>query len=347
MSINQEEKNKEEEIDLGSLFIIIGRGFSNLFNFIGSIFIGIFHVVISVLIFLKLHILKIAIAAILGGVLGTFLEFKKHDSYGSDLLVEPNFKSARQLYNNVNYYNDLVKQNNIAGLIKTFKLDEKTAATLKSFTIEPLETENDVINAYNMFILEVDTATVKSYAYDKFRNSFTKHDYRVHKINVVAEKNDIFASLGDVIISSVVKNKYFNRLKYLTNENLNRTDSLLRQNLGQVDSLRKVYMQVMLEEARKPTSGTNIDLGGEKKTTKELELFETNRRINSELKSIVEDKSEKYEVINIISNFQPIGYEIKGIIKNYIFLLAFFGALIMILFLLLKQLNIYLNNYKK
>ena len=36
-------KNKnEEEVDLGSLFTVIGNGFKNFFNFIGSIFKGIF-----------------------------------------------------------------------------------------------------------------------------------------------------------------------------------------------------------------------------------------------------------------------------------------------------------------
>ncbi|NJN49958.1 MAG: hypothetical protein HC798_00960 [Polaribacter sp.] len=43
----------EEEVDLGSLFKIIGKGFSNLFNFIGSIFKGIFHFIIQMLIFVK------------------------------------------------------------------------------------------------------------------------------------------------------------------------------------------------------------------------------------------------------------------------------------------------------
>jgi hypothetical protein len=103
----------------------------------------------------------------------------------------------------------------------------------------------------------------------------------------------------------------------------------------------------MIEEAKKQTSGTNIDLGGEKTTAKELELFDTNRRINYDLSSIAIDKSEKYEVLNVISNFQPVGYEITGITKNYAFLLTFLGVSIMILSLLLLQLNKYLDNYKK
>ena len=106
-------------------------------------------------------------------------------------------------------------------------------------------------------------------------------------------------------------------------------------------------MNVMLEEAKKQTIGTSIDLGGEKRTTKELELFETNRQINNDLKNIADQKSSKYEVINVISNFQPVGYEVKGITKSYAFKLALLGIFLMVFILLLTKLNSYLNNYKK
>ena len=345
MSTNQ--KSNEEEVDLGSLFVIIGKGFSKFFNFIGNIFKGIFDFIITVLIFLKNNIVKIGVAGIIGVVAGIFLEARTSTKYGSDLLLEPNFKSARQLYNNVNYYNDLVKQKDIATLQQTFNLDKESAASLKKFEIVPLRVDVDLIDAYNDLILAVDTLTIKSYDYVDFKAAFTDYDYKVHKVTVIAEKNNVFDKLDDVIISSVVNNNYFNRLKVLTNENLNRTDSLFRENLTQIDSLRKVYMEVMLEEAKKQTTGTSIDLGGEKRTTKELELFETSRKINTELKDLASEKSQKYEVINVISNFQPIGYEIKGVTKNKGFLLGLIGAGLMIVFLLLLKVNTFLENYKK
>ena len=351
MSTNQQKENSksnnEEEVDLGSLFTIIGKGFSKFFNFIGNIFKGIFHFFISILIFLKENSFKIGIAAIIGFAVGIFLEVKSSDTYSSDMLVQPNFKSVSQLYNNINFYNDLVEQRDTLGIQNTFNLDKETAASLKEFSIEPIANENDIINAYNDFVLEVDTATVSSYTFEDFKASFKDLDYKTHEINVIAEKNDVFNKLDEIIISSVVKNKYFSRVKELTNENLNRTDSLLRQNLGQVDSLRKVYMQVMIEEAKKQSNGTSIDLGGEKRSTKELELFATKQNLNLELTDIVIDKSEKYEVVNVISNFQSIGYEIKGITKNYGFLLGMASAGLMVLFLLFIELNKFLENYKK
>lgn len=345
--MSTDQKNNEEEVDLGSLFIIIGRGFSKFFNFIGNIFKGIFHGIITTLIFLKNNIIKIGIATFLGGVLGIFLEVKKVNTYESELLLEPNFNSTRQLYDNINYYNDLVKQKDTMGLATTFKLDKSAAASLKKFFVEPIEKENDIINSYNTFVSSVDTTTIKSYTFVEFKKSFTEYDYNLHKVTVTSTKNDVFDKLDDIIISSVVNNKYFNRIKELSNKNLNRTDSLYRQNLTQIDSLRKVYMEVMLDEAKKQTNGTNIDLGGNKTTTKELDLFETSRQINTDLKNISSQKATKYEVINVISNFQPIGTEVKAVTRNYAFLLALLGAGFMILFLLTIRLNSYLNRYNK
>jgi hypothetical protein len=351
MSTNQQpnynNRNNNDEVDLGSLFVIIGKGFSNFFNFIGTIFKGLFHVVISLLIFLKENSIKIGIATVIGLVAGFVADSNKEKEYSSNLLVEPNFKSARQLYNNINFYNDLVQQNDTLALKNIFKLDKETAGSLKNFTIEPIINNNDIINAYNDFVLEVDTATVSSYTFDEFRNSFNYLDYKIHKINVVAEKNDVFDKLDDVILSSVFKNKYFNRIKKFSNENLNRTDSLLRQNLVQVDSLRRVYMQVMLAEAKKTSSGTSIDLGGGNRITKELELFETNRELNDELTEVASEKFNKYEVINVISNFQPVGSEVKGITKNAAFQLSILGVFLMIVVLVFLKVNKYLENYKK
>ena len=46
--MSTDKNNNEEEVDLGSLFVIIGKGFKNFFNFIGSIFKWIFEFVIQI-----------------------------------------------------------------------------------------------------------------------------------------------------------------------------------------------------------------------------------------------------------------------------------------------------------
>jgi hypothetical protein len=345
MSTNQ--NKNEEEVDLGSLFVIIGKGFSNFFNFIGTIFKGVFHFLITVLIFLKKNYISISTAAIIGLIAGFGFEMYLPKRYTSEILLQTNFKSSRQLYNNVSYYNDLIEQKDTLGLKKTFNLNSEYAASLRKFSIEPIKNEIDIISAYDALIEDVDTLTVRSYDLEGFTESFTDFDYKIHRMTVISEKNDVFDKLNDPIISSVTNNKYFAYLKKLTNENINRTDLSYRQNLLQVDSLRNVYMKVMLLQANNPSVGTNIDLAGENVSNKETELFFVNKRINEDLEEITKDKSRESEILNIISNFQSIGKEIKGITKNYIFLLSFLSAGLMILFLLLGRLNKYLDNYKK
>ena len=339
--------NNEEEVDLGSLFVIIGKGFKNFFNFIGSIFKGIFHRFILILIFLRFHLIKFAVAALIGAIAGFFLENSKEIKFSSNLIVQPNFESAQNLYKNINYYNDLITQKNTQELSSIFKLDSSKAASLRKFEITPITNRNDVINAYDKFILEVDTLTVKSYDFDDFEKNFTDFDYLNHEIEVVATVNDVFSSLDNIIIETVEKNQYFDRIKKLTNENLTRTDSLLRENLIKVDSLRQVYMRVMLEESKKEFTGTSIDLGGTKTSAKEIELFRTDREINEDLGLIAESIGEKSEVINIVSNFQSIGYEVKGITKNYIFIVAGLSVILVLLIILFLDLNRYLDSYKK
>jgi hypothetical protein len=345
MSTNQQ--NKEDEVDLGSLFLIIGNGFKKLFKFIGKIFLGIFHFVILILLFIKDNLIKFLIAIVVGAAIGGYFEYVKETTYGADLLLQPNFKSSKQLYNNVNYYNDLVSQKRYGDLMNTFNISEEEAKSIRKFEVNPVTTENDIVESYDELILSIDTTTVKSYSFSQFKRSFTDYDYKIHQVHVEATNSDVFAKLDDVIIASIVENEFYNRIKTITRENLYRTDSLLRENLNQVDSLRRVYMKVMLEEAKKESANTSIDLGGDKTTTKELELFQTNRVINKDLKDVSEDISEKSEVVNVISNFQPVGYEIKSLTRNQIVIFAGIALFIMAGFLLLIKLNRFLETYKK
>ncbi len=342
---NMSNHKNEEEVDLGSLFLIIGKGFSKVFNFIGKVFSSIFYFFIEILLFFKKNYKKLGIAFVIGAIAGLVLELKEEDSYSSNLLVQTNFNSARQLYSNIEFYNNLVKQKRIDLLEKTFGINAEEAKSLKKFKVQPIINGNDLITTYDELILQIDTSTVKSYPFSEFKRTFTKFNYKVHDIEVQSSKQDVFSKLDDVIIGSVIENKYFNKLKELTNENLNRTDALLRKNLSQADSLHNIYKRVLLEEAKVANQGTNIDLGSTQKDNKELELFATALEINKELKSVSEEKTEKSEIINVISNFQTIGHRIQGVSENKSVQFALLSLSFMILYLLLVKLNKYLENY--
>ncbi|CAL2088782.1 hypothetical protein [Tenacibaculum sp. 190524A05c] len=337
-----------EEVDLGSLFVIIGKGFSKLGNLIVSMFNVIFKFLIEALLFLKTNVIKLSIAALIGGVVGFIIEYKNGTKYEANLYVKPNFGSSRQLYNNVNFYNDLVKQKNSKDLSEIFGISEDEAKSLKKFSIKPVINENDILTSFDELMQSIDTATVKSYSYKKFKETFTEVDYNIHEISVESLNDNIFQKLSQPIISSIINNDYFKTLKGNKKENLKRTSSLLKKNLQQADSLHSLYKKVLLEEAKKSNSGTTIDLAQSRnKSERELKLFETSLRLNDNLVEVNDDLSEKSEVINIVSNFQPIGHKVREIEKNKGFQFALVGFGLMVVFLLLVQLNTYLEEYKE
>ncbi len=346
--MSTKQHNNEEEVDLGSLFKIIGRGFSQLLDFIVSIFKGIFHVLILTLLFARKHFVKIFIAGAILGVVGYIIDFDRAPMYESKMLVKPNFESTKQLYGNVLFYNDLVIQKEYGVLAQTFKINDEDAKALKEFEINPIVNENDIVSAYNKLVLSLDTTAVKSYKMEDFKKAFTTYDYEIHEITVKSEKNDVFTKIDDVILSSVRDNSFFKRLKESENVNLDRSIDLYKQNLKDADSLRKVYMKAILAEAQKSTPGTSIDMGGvNQPKDREIELFQTSRDLNNNLTYINNQKAEKSEIVNVVSSFQEIGNKSGRIRDSKPFLFFVLGAGIMILFLLLKELNVFLNNYKK
>ena len=215
MSTNQ--TNNEEEVDLGSLFIIIGKGFSNFFNFIGNVFKGIFHLIILFLLFIRKSAIKIIIVGFSFGLIGFFLDYNKEVVFESKMLVQPNFNSAKQLYSNISFYNDLVLQKENSLIASIFNITDKEAESLRSFYIEPIINGNDIINGYDKLALSVDTLAIKDYSIKEYRNTFTDFDYSVHEIKIKATENKIFIKLDSTILNSISNNTFFKNVSFVNN----------------------------------------------------------------------------------------------------------------------------------
>ena len=334
----------EEEIELGNLFLVIGKGFSKLFKFIGKIFTTLFNVFISLLLFIKKHILKLAITAVIGFVIGYLLE-GRDVCYQSNLIVEPNFYSTQQLYNTIEGYNNLVKQKDSITIAKIFNLTIAEAKSLKSIKIEPVISKSDQIKIFNDFIIKVDTTTIRNVEFDKFINNLTIYDYTYHNIRVKSEQKDIFKNLEPIIINSITQNSFFNTLKKTYDDNFVITEHTLLNEQLQLDSLRKIYNNVLLKEADKPIGGTNIDLAQTSlKKEKELELFRINLDLNRRLTEAKEDKAQNDNIINVISSFSEIGSK-ESILKRTPFLFALGLTGLTFLILLLLKFNKFLNKF--
>ncbi len=344
MSTNQ---MNNEEVDLGNLFKVIGKGFQNLFNAIARFFKAIFHYFISLLLFLRNNALKLGISIFIGAALGLYLDLTLPKQYSSTMIVEPNFKSAQQLYKNINFYHELVKQKDSNLLAQTLKISVQEAAKLKGFYIEPIRNKNEKYQFFDDFIQEIDTTTVRNIDIKEFKKGFTDYNYSYHQIKVRSLSNTIFEKLSLPIISSIENNPYYKYQKKINDENLLQNEKVLVKSLQEVDTLRKIYNEVLITEANKKSSGTNITLAQGAKKTNEIQLFNESLELNEELIENNKEKAETTEIINVVSTFSRVGVKESDIVKKRTFILGLGLGLIMLAFILFKQLNKFLVNYKE
>ena len=132
--------NESEEIDLGVLFNAIGKGISKLFSTIGNSILFVLNTILQLAVFVRKRITYFALASILGLGMGVLLERTILPKYIATATVEPHFDSARQLYGNVNYLNDLATQKDSVQLASFFGISLAEAASLTKLEVTANET---------------------------------------------------------------------------------------------------------------------------------------------------------------------------------------------------------------
>jgi hypothetical protein len=348
MSKELPQPQQSEEVDLGQLFKLIGNAFDRLFKFIASIFIGIFNLIILFLLFIQKHIIKFALVGFVGLAIGIYLDLNKETSYISTMVVEPNFNSVQQLYNNIEFYNELAEAKDSMALADAFSISLKEASFLEEFNVESFSDENQKVQLFDKFVRSLDTTTQKTIDMESYLKNFNSFDARFHNISIVATDNSIAKKIQPSIINSISRNSYFNLQKEISDVNIKLQEDVYNKQISEIDSLQLLYKRVMLKEVERPMEGTNISLGENGgKDNKELALINKMDDLKSNLVRLNEERANKSSILNVISDFPRRGVEVKGILNSYKFLIPAFLLVLTLLALSLLSLNTYLNSYKK
>ncbi len=348
MNKDTPQTQQSEEVDLGQLFKLIGNAFERFFKFIGSIFKGIFHVIILFLLFIQEHIIKLAIVGIIGLSVGFYLDLKKEDKFISTMVVEPNFNSVQQLYNNIKFYDELAKAKDSSALSEALDISIKEAFSIKEFTVESYSDENQKVQLFDKFVRSLDTTTQKAIDMEAYLENFNSFDARFHTISVITTDNTVAKQIQPAIINSISRNEYFNLQKDINDINIKLQDSLYKKQITEIDSLQVLYKKVMLKEADRPMEGTSISLGENGgKENKELSLLNKIDQLKTSLVELNEERANKSSILNVISDFPRKGVEVKGFLNSNKFLIPFLLLSLTVLILGLLSLNTYLKNYKK
>ncbi len=341
-------QNTSDEIDLGQLFQMIGRGFQKFFNFIGSLFNGFFHIVILSLLFIQKNIIIIGSAVILGGIGGYILDKVLPEKYISKMVVEPNFNSVQQLYNNIAFYNDLAEAQDSVALATALNITEHEAASIKEVFADSYSDENQKIKLFDEFVRELDTTTIKTIDFENYLKNFNSLDARFHQISLISIDNRVAKKTQTAILGSISVNGYFKLQKRINDENLMLQDSIYRQQLVEIDSLQNLYRTVLVKEAEKPMQGTSINMADNGQSqNRELALVQERDVLKEKLVNLNKDRANKSSIINVISDFPTRGVELKGVWNSYKFILPLVLLGLVIFVLALLELNKYLKTYNK
>jgi len=336
---------EEEEVDLGQLFKLIGNMFTNLFNFIGTIFKGAFKVLILILIHFHKGIKWYVSAVVIGFVVGFFLDKMAVETYSASMYIETNFNSSRQVYENIKDLNQLTNVKDTVVLASRLGLKSDEVAPLLGFTIAPDIDENSKLLKFIDFKNQLDSVSASEASYDNFIENIPVHGYRLHKISVVTTDKFLYKKLQGKLISKMIINEYLLSLQHVDSLNLElERKSLIKEQI-QTDSLAKEYLKLRIKESEKKpapaVAGTNFYMGAAQEKNilvNETALFQKKFSLEARKREIEKGLVTQSNIVNIIADFPASGYTVskwtdkkKFILPILFFTITFLGSTLLLL----------------
>jgi hypothetical protein len=347
-------EKKGEDIDISDFFRLIGRGINKVGLFIKSFFLLIYNFFISLFLFLKKKIVWLIIGAAAGAALGTYALVNGGATYISTMTVRSNFDNNYFLYNQLDYFNSLIRNNRYAELSKEFKITEPEARTLISFVIRPEKNELEAARLYRDAFLDFkrnrfvqDTIWSKTLRFKDFQKNLTDIDYPIQHITFRSSNADIYPKIQDGIYQAVNNNaglikRWNTELAIRAQE-----ETLLKQSLTSLDTLRQVYNKNLAREANNNASGTapQFFMNERSQRTPELDIYDKTLLIKDELATLQHKSAENAELLQVYAGFNKVGTRQSGLRQLVYYTL--FGFLAVFALLVFIEFTRFLSRVEK
>lgn len=337
---DQPNNQEEKEVDLVPVFTWIGNGFKNLFKAIGDVFKGIGNFLVLTLLFMKKHLVLLAVLFLIGAGLGYYLDLQNKKSFNAILRVQPNFNSAAQLISNINLYQSLIEQEDFASLANKLEINEEQAQTLGSFEIEASYTDNELLAEYDALARKSDTMALMNFTFEGFKAAKRDIDYEFYKVIIAGTDREVVNKVSEPAVT-VQDNSGIKALRQSAKENNAFDLKVLEYQLQETDSLIASYQKAIAGNSTSgASSGTNLYLGDQKPSDALKDLFGQKSTLLYKISEAREDKYKFAKTVNVLSQYVTKGSVEK---KHYKIKLAFIflgcGMLLALIPLLWSYLN--------
>ena len=337
--------NESEEIDLGVLFNAIGNGISKLFTAIGTAVLFVLNTMLQLAVFVRKRIVYFALASILGLAAGVFLERLTPLKYIATATVEPHFDSARQLYSNVLYLNDLAAQKDSVQLASFFGISLSEAASLTKLEITPFVTKTSLLQEYNDYVMGLDSLVATEMSYKQYVKQISDFERKIHLLKFESTQQGVFKSLLAPLTASVAQANYFKDQQATKLANLELMDSITQVSIVQADSLLSLFEEVRIVEANKAFSnGTNLYMSEATEDNAEIALLNRKITLAEQIEKIRLDKLKARNVVDVVAAFPEVGYLEESFWKNTRTQGIALGLLFLSLFYLTRYFDTFLKS---
>ena len=266
------------------------------------------------------------------------------------MIVEPNYDAAYQLNERVQFYNQLIANENYGEISKLFSIDTDDSKSILKFKLKRQEDLQDKYEGYDKFIKDKDSITVDKIPFEKYADKdFSNFNSKRYLLRMELNRNNLKTNIQDKLLADIENNKHLQEQKAEMLTRLNVREKNIVKLITDIDSLRSNDKLIALTAAKNGNlSTTNIDLNKEPKTdNKDISLFEIFKDAYQDLENVMYEKEKFSSIIRVLTPFEPLGKLHNGLLANKIILVSFLSLFLTILFILSKPLFTYLDQYKK
>ena len=332
------EKNSKDEIDVLSLFSLIGKKTNSLLVLIINFFISILNLIVSLLYILKRNYLILLISLLIGSLTGYFYEkYLYVPQYQTTLTLAPNFGSTYKIYENINYYQTLIKKQDFKKLSYQFGIDTSKAKSIKNISIKPFKNQSSKLSNYERMLNVADSVTALTLSYGEFEDKIPFDFYKFHIITLELNSKNVPIEIERIIIKSVENNIYFKNKKETFIENLKIKKKYVLASIQKLDTLLFGEKKNLSNE----NLGTTIVLDKNQNENIDLQLFDRYSLLSDELVDINKEMNDKKNVINTINSFSDTGTEEDS---SFILFTPLFFFLMLLFLILISDFNRKLSN---
>jgi hypothetical protein len=316
---------RNEEIELGQFLAFLKQLFGSGAQGLKNSAFGFLKILMFLIISLKRNWKILGLFGIAGIIAAFSVLFFGGRTYYSSMVIRPNFGSSEMIYDQVNYYNDLIKQKDTATLNNIFNPD--LVKHLQKIEVQPIVSQKEKQKIYNDYLAKVDTALTKSYfSYDEYIDRLDDWGYYKHEIIVSADSSINFTEFEGPILAPLMKSEYLISQYEIRNRIAVDQIGVLEEIFENLDSLTKIKRSSYLlpqGPANGETTKVYLSEEDDKKNDEEW-IYERMMSTRNTLSEVSYELVENNKIVKIITRFKSRGVKESRVLP---FLELFFGML--------------------